>query len=67
MPALRCHRCEKRYRGRGDWNCTLRQGVVLNVTCPDCLTTTENLEAAINEATIEYGRDPIGRVIGRPR
>ena len=45
----------------------MRKGVVVNVTCPECQTTTENLEAAVNEATISYGRDPSGRVTGKPR
>ncbi len=63
----RCKRCGKKYRGRGDWNAELRNGVVLYLLCPRCQTPEENAEAAIREATTVYGRDAFGRVTGRPK
>jgi hypothetical protein len=35
--------------------------------CPDCQTPEENAEAAINEATLEYGVSVDGRLLGRPK
>jgi hypothetical protein len=35
--------------GSGEWNATLRQGVVVGYLCPDCQTPEENAEAAIHE------------------
>lgn len=67
MPrVMKCDRCRKRYRGHGDWNCTLSQGVVTAVTCPSCQTAEENAEAVIKESTLVYGRDAKGRVVGLP-
>jgi len=63
---LRCHRCDRRWRGSGDWNATLRAGVVVGATCPTCQTVEENTEATINEATLMYGRDEVGRIVGMP-
>lgn len=64
---LKCQRCRKRYRGKGDWNATVVQGVVSSVTCPNCQTVEEHSEAVIHEATLNYGRDNGGRVIGKPK
>ena len=64
---IRCQRCGRRYRGRGDWNCTVSRGVVVAALCPDCQTPEENAEAAINEAMLDYGHDAEGRVRGRPK
>jgi hypothetical protein len=35
--------------GSGEWNATLRQGVVVGYLCPDGQTPEENAEAAIHE------------------
>jgi DNA-directed RNA polymerase subunit RPC12/RpoP len=67
MMSFKCARCGKRSRGKGEWNVTLAQGVITSVTCPDCQTTEENAEATIHEATLNYGRDAFGRVIGSPK
>jgi hypothetical protein len=63
----RCERCKKRYRGSGDWNATVRGGKVVGVLCPDCQTPDENAEAVVNQATLVYGRNAEGQVIGRPK
>lgn len=67
MSVVKCSRCSRRYRGHGDWNYTLENGVIVGVLCPDCQTPEENVEAAINESTLTYGRDPFGRVVGKPK
>lgn len=66
--AWKCARCDRRYRYKGDWNCTVRRGVVLGVLCPQCQSPEENAEAILNEATLTYlGTDPFGRLIARPK
>lgn len=62
-----CARCEKKYRGRGDWNATMRSGRIVGLLCPSCQTPEENAEAAINEATLDYAIDPLGRSVARPK
>jgi pseudouridine-5'-phosphate glycosidase len=65
---IRCSRCRKVRRGTDDrWNMTLEAGVVVGFLCPTCQSPEENAEAEIHAATLEYGRDPLGRVVGRPR
>ena len=59
---FRCDRCGRRYRGHGDWNVTLAGGVIVGALCPDCQNTEEHLEAAINEATLSYDHDELGRI-----
>lgn len=51
----------------GDWNATVKRGVVVGFLCPDCQTPEENAEAVVNEATTIYGRDAHGRFTGRPK
>lgn len=66
----RCERCGKRLRnlGAGDgWNVRAERGVILGLICPGCQTAAENAEALINEATLDYGMDPYGRLVGRPK
>ncbi|MDP9822790.1 hypothetical protein [Nocardioides massiliensis] len=66
----RCSRCSKKYRGRGDWNSTYKQGICIGLLCPACQTPEENAEAAINEATLDYGRggfDAFGRQYARSK
>jgi hypothetical protein len=65
--AIKCGRCSRRFRGSGEWNLTMRQGLVVGVLCPGCQTPEENTEAAINEATLEYGTNSDGRLVARPR
>lgn len=64
---LRCRQCGEQYRGSGDWNVIMTKGVVTAALCPQCQTPEENAEAAINEATLTYGQDPLGRLTGAPR
>ncbi len=53
---LRCGRCRKKFRGRGEWNLVVRQGVVIRLLCPMCQTPQENAEAVVNESTLDYSR-----------
>lgn len=63
----RCERCGKVYRGRGAWNARYVAGVEKGLICPACQTPDENVEAEINEATLNYGVDAFGRSIGVPK
>ncbi|MCP2255083.1 hypothetical protein LY13_003857 [Prauserella aidingensis] len=68
MTTWKCSRCRRPYRGRGDWNITVEDGVVVGALCPRCQTVDENTEAVINEATTDYlGAGPDGRLRGRPK
>ena len=61
---IKCDRCGRRYRGHGEWNIVLSQGIATGFLCPDCQTPEENAEAVINEATVDYSRaylDECGR------
>ncbi len=60
MKVMKCSRCQRRYRGQGDWNATVERGVIVGVLCPDCQTPDENAEAEINAATLDYKRDQAG-------
>lgn len=62
-----CARCEKKFRGRGEWNVVVESGRMAGILCPRCQTPEENAEAVINEATTEYGVDGIGRLVGRSK
>ncbi|QHN17932.1 hypothetical protein GII35_14040 [Gordonia amarae] len=64
---IKCGRCRRRMRRLDGWNVELRGGVVVAHLCPDCQTPEENAEAEIHEATLDYGRDDLGRVIGSPK
>jgi hypothetical protein len=47
------------------WVVNLEDGLVASHYCPTCITPEENLEVAVNEATIDYNQnryDPQGRV-----
>jgi hypothetical protein len=37
------------------WNCTVEDGQIIGLLCPDCQTPMENAEALIKEATLDYG------------
>jgi hypothetical protein len=64
----RCSRCGRRWRNRQpDWNITFKDGVAVGFLCPTCQTPQENAEAEVNQATLDYGRDALGRVTGRPK
>ncbi|PSK90583.1 hypothetical protein CLV30_1388 [Haloactinopolyspora alba] len=67
MSAIRCDRCNRRWRGQGDWNGTFERGRMVGALCPACQTPQENAEAVINEATLDYGVDERGRFRGRPK
>lgn len=62
----RCDRRRRRMRGANTgWNSTVKQGIIVGYTCPNCQTPEENAEAEINAATTEYSLDAFGRHIGR--
>ena len=62
-----CQRCGRRYRGTGEWNVVVENGVITGVLCPGCQTPEENAEAVINEATLVYGRRSDGLLVCYPR
>ena len=64
---VRCSECNRRMRSVAGWNCTIKSGVIVGNICPACQTPEQNAEAEINEATLDYGRDQFGRVIGKPK
>jgi hypothetical protein len=64
---IRCTSCRKVCREMYGWNMDLKSGVVVGFLCPTCQSPEENAEAEINMATLEYARDPLGRIVGRPR
>lgn len=64
---VRCSECNRRMRSTAGWNCTIKSGVIVGNTCPTCQTPEQNAEAEINEATLDYGQDQFGRVIGKPK
>lgn len=65
--AYKCTRCQRRYRGHGEWNATVQQGYIRELLCPGCQTPEENAEAAVNETTLNYYRDSMGRLCARSR
>ena len=67
MKTMKCERCNRRYRGTGEWNSNFRSGVLVSLLCPGCQTPAENAEAAINEATLRYGIDALGRHVAFPK
>lgn len=70
LKTIVCDRCARHIRGKRDelrWNVTMRRGSIVGFLCPDCQTTTENLEAEVNLATTDYHRDAFGRVWGTPK
>lgn len=62
-----CDRCTSIFVGHGDWNVTLEKGVVAGLLCPACQTVDENVEAVINESTIDYSVDDGGLVRGQSK
>lgn len=69
-PRLRpCDRCGRRGRSlaaMADWNVIVEYGLITGLLCPACQTPEENVEAAVNEATLDYTM--IGdRLAGRPK
>lgn len=65
MTNIKCDRCKRKYRNRGDWNVVVEQGHIVGYLCPKCQTVEENTEAVINESTINYGIDPFtGQLVG---
>lgn len=64
---VRCDRCRRRQRNIAGWNVTMSRGVVVGNTCPDCQTPSENAEAEVNMATLEYTQGPFGRIYARPK
>ena len=68
--AYTCNRCPRTFSrdaaDAAEWNAVLENGVVAAVICPSCQTSAEHLEAAVNEATTDYGTDAFGRAVGTP-
>jgi hypothetical protein len=57
-----CSSCGRPYRGQGDWNATLKQGVIGGLVCPDCQTPAQNAEAESNAAAaLTYDKDKLTR------
>lgn len=68
--APKCDRCKgtPTAQDRHLWNVTVKQGIIVGFLCPNCQTVEEDLEAQVNEATIDYqGVDAFGRLVGRPK
>ncbi len=66
--SVRCQRCQRRAEGDlQGWNGTVSGGRVVAVLCPDCQTPEENAEAAIKEATLDYGTDEQDRLVAWPK
>lgn len=64
-----CDRCGRRARSlnaMSNWNVVVERGYVTGLLCPACQTPEENVEAAINEATLDYTLIG-GRLAGRPK
>lgn len=65
---MKCVKCGKKNRGRGDWNVEIKNGVAQWIICPSCQSPEQNAEAAINEATTDYtGPNAFGLFTGRPK
>ena len=55
---VECARCGKvEFAGNADgWNVVFNMGRVAGFLCPDCQTAEEDIEAQVNEATIDYSK-----------
>lgn len=48
------------------WNAEFKAGRVVAIICPNCQTPEQDLEAAVNEAMLDYSsRD--GLIVGTPK
>lgn len=65
--AIRCERCNRRYRNQGDWNVELKGGLPVFYLCPACQTPEENTQAVIHEATLNYHHTAGGLIYGTPK
>ena len=58
MRTPKCSRCRRRFRMNAAdndlWNVVFKDGRVTGYLCPDCQTDAEDLEAQVNEATLDY-------------
>lgn len=66
----RCDRCHRRLRQHGmeTWNVVVESGYITGLVCPGCQTSEENVEAEINEATLDYcGMLSDGRLVAQPK
>jgi hypothetical protein len=64
----RCDRCDRRRPKQcGGWRANVSEGLVTSVTCDECLTPEEAVAMAVNEAMLQMGCDPHGRLMIRPR
>lgn len=67
----RCHSCPREWTveapDAGEWNVEMKTGVPQWLLCPNCQTVSQNMEAEINYATLDYGTDAFGRVIAIPK
>ena len=48
---LRCQGCHGRYRGRGDWQFTMKGGVVTEAICPNCRGHEQNEQLSDDDGT----------------
>lgn len=63
-----CIRCRRPMRGdETGWNVVVEGGRPVGRLCPNCQTSEENAEAEMNEATLVYERDALGRLTARPK
>ena len=55
---VECARCGKiEFAGNAEgWNTVFDMGVIAGFLCPECQTPEEDLEAQVNEATIDYSK-----------
>ncbi|MEU9805588.1 hypothetical protein [Mycobacterium sp. NPDC050853] len=65
-------RCDRRLRNPDSvqghaWNIVVESGYITGLICPACQSGEENIEAEINHATLDYGLDGLGRLVGRPK
>lgn len=70
MRIIKCHECGKRLRritSECAWNAIFSDGAIVGYLCPGCQTPTQNAEAVVNQATLQYGRDRSGRYFAQPK
>lgn len=60
--AVKCSRCRRRMRAHAGWSVVTEWGRIAEVVCPTCQTSTEHVEADINEATSVAIVAPDGRI-----
>jgi hypothetical protein len=62
--------CGRRFRERAFdaeyWNVELHAGIITQILCPDCQTPTQDMEAAVNDAMLDYSSHD-GLLVGKPK